>query len=164
MYPRDKEDDLIIDLKFRSVGEFLDNFLIENKISKKDLTAGLDLYDIQYCLTRVLDDYNRELYDSMNYDELRDLSLIELNLSDFELTRELLIYNLTKDFEYRKGFIFKDDLKILAQNDDLKISSKALEVLASFEHNLKETIDKASNYSSNVELDESISKNNHKHK
>ncbi len=159
MYPRDKEDDLILDLKFRSVGEFLDNFLIENKISKKELTDGLDLYDIQYYLTRTLDEYNRELYDSMNYDELRDLDLIELTLNDFDLTKELLIYNLTKDFVYRKGFIFKDDLKILAQNDDLNISGKALEVLASFEHNLKETINQASNYNVN----ESISKNNHNH-
>lgn len=159
MYPRHHEDDLILDLKFRSVGEFLDNFLIENKISKKDLTAGLDLYDTQYYLTRTLDEYNRELYDSMNYDELRDLDLIELNFNDFDLTKELLIYNLTKDFVYRKDFIFKDDLKILAQNDDLEISSKALEVLASFEHNLKETIEQASNYNVN----ESISKNNHNH-
>lgn len=141
MYPRDREDDLIIDLKFTSVGEFLNNFLIENKISKTQLTPGLDLYDIQYCLTRVLDDYNTELYDSMNYDELRDLDFIKLTLNDFELTKELLIYNLTKDFEYRKGFIFKDDLKILAQNEDLEISSKALEVLASFDSAARDTIE-----------------------
>ena len=134
-----------------------------NNLRDLDKLALDDLKLVRAALT-LNPNINERLLEQLSFDPE---FVVKCGVAENSKTSKLtLTYLMNQESDGINFFILKNQncpkeiVEKLVDSKNTNISAKALEKLSTFEHNLKDTIIQATNYS----IDESISKNSHKHR